>query len=259
MPRHAEFNRDNVIDQATSVFWERGYARTSVGDLVSATGLQPGSLYAAFGNKKGLFLEVIDRYNRGFVGRIRSLRDAPGRSIDKLEGLLQQVVEDTAAGKANHGCLTVNALPGNGFEADVSRETLSLTTIGEWRPGAPVNLERALTLDTPLGGHLVSGHVDGIGRVLERRDDGIVVPMSTTHSSVAVILNAGGAHLDLTVLGEMPVARVISAEIAWGEQAACIAATLEHECDVRELAEHLRSWATGRGWSVTVAPLPRPG
>ena len=110
MPRHAEFNRDNVIDQATGVFWERGYARTSVGDLVSATGLQPGSLYAAFGNKKGLFLEVIDRYNRGFVGRIRSLRDAPGRSIDKLEGLLQQVVEDTAAGKANHGCLTVNAL-----------------------------------------------------------------------------------------------------------------------------------------------------
>ena len=80
MPRHAEFDRDNVIDQATSVFWERGYAKTSVGDLVSATGLQPGSLYAAFGNKKGLFLEVIDQYNRGFVGRIRALRDTPGRS-----------------------------------------------------------------------------------------------------------------------------------------------------------------------------------
>jgi hypothetical protein len=83
--------------------------------------------------------------------------------------------------------------------------------------------------------------------------------MSATHSSVAVILNAGGAHLDLTVLGEVPGARVVSAEIAWGEQAACIAATLEHECDARELADRLRSWATGRGWSVTVAPLRRPG
>jgi TetR/AcrR family transcriptional repressor of nem operon len=110
MPRHAEFDRDDVVHQATYVFWERGYARTSVSDLVDATGLQPGSLYAAFGNKKGLFLEVIDQYNRGFVGRIRALRDAPGRSIDKLEGLLQQVVEDTARGGAHHGCLTVNAL-----------------------------------------------------------------------------------------------------------------------------------------------------
>lgn len=110
MPRHAEFDRDTVIHEATSVFWERGYAKTSVGDLVSATGLQPGSLYAAFGNKKGLFLEVIDQYNRRYVARIRALRDTPGRSIDKLESLLQQVVEDTAAGTAKRGCLTVNAL-----------------------------------------------------------------------------------------------------------------------------------------------------
>ena len=83
--------------------------------------------------------------------------------------------------------------------------------------------------------------------------------MPAKHASVAVILNAGGAHLDLTVLGDVPGARVVSAEIAWGEQAACVAATLEHECDVRELAEQLRAWATGRGWSVTVAPLLRPG
>ena len=69
-------------------------------------------------------------------------------------------------------CLTVIALHGDGFEADVSRETLSLTTLGQWRPGTAVNLEKALTLGTPLGGHLVSGHVDGVGRVIERRDDG---------------------------------------------------------------------------------------
>ena len=110
MPRQAEFDRDNVLDRATTVFWERGYGKTSVGDLVTATGLQPGSLYAAFGNKKGLFLEVIDRYNHGSVGRINALRAVPGRSIEKLEGLLQQLVENTATGKAERGCLTVNAL-----------------------------------------------------------------------------------------------------------------------------------------------------
>lgn len=62
-------------------------------------------------------------------------------------------------------CLTVTELPGDGYWADVSPETLSLTTLGQKGVGDPVNLERSLTLNTPLGGHLVSGHVDGVGRV----------------------------------------------------------------------------------------------
>ena len=62
-------------------------------------------------------------------------------------------------------CLTVTDLPGDGFWADVSPETLSLTTLGGKGIGDPVNLETSLTLSTPLGGHLVSGHVDGVGHV----------------------------------------------------------------------------------------------
>ena len=69
-------------------------------------------------------------------------------------------------------CLTVIELPGNGFWADVSGETLARTTFGDLKPGAAVNLEKALTPTTRLGGHLVSGHVDGVGTVLERGDDG---------------------------------------------------------------------------------------
>ena len=72
----------------------------------------------------------------------------------------------------NGVCLTAVALSGAEFSADVSRETLSLTTLGGLKPGSPVNLEKALTLATPLGGHLVSGHVDGMGEILERHDDG---------------------------------------------------------------------------------------
>ncbi len=68
-------------------------------------------------------------------------------------------------------CLTTVDLPGDGFWADVSKETLSRTTLGSLRVGDAVNLEKALTPNTRLGGHLVSGHVDGIGTVLDRRED----------------------------------------------------------------------------------------
>jgi riboflavin synthase len=71
----------------------------------------------------------------------------------------------------NGVCLTAVDLPGDGFKADVSRESLDLTTLHSLGPGSPVNLEKALTLNTRLGGHLVSGHVDGVGRVIDRRED----------------------------------------------------------------------------------------
>lgn len=62
-------------------------------------------------------------------------------------------------------CLTVTELTGEGYWADVSPESLSLTTLGTKAIGDSVNLETSLTLSTPLGGHLVSGHVDGVGHV----------------------------------------------------------------------------------------------
>ena len=68
----------------------------------------------------------------------------------------------------NGVCLTATALGADWFSADVSAETLRLTTLGDLTPGAAVNLERALTLATPLGGHLVSGHVDGVGELIDR-------------------------------------------------------------------------------------------
>ena len=66
----------------------------------------------------------------------------------------------------NGVCLTVVAFNARYFEADASNETLSLTTLGGLVPGAPVNLERAMRPTDRLGGHLVSGHVDGVGKVL---------------------------------------------------------------------------------------------
>jgi len=71
----------------------------------------------------------------------------------------------------NGVCLTVVAFDAGHFEADASNETLALTTLGGLGEGAPLNLERAMRPTDRLGGHLVSGHVDGVGRVLEVRED----------------------------------------------------------------------------------------
>jgi riboflavin synthase len=75
-------------------------------------------------------------------------------------------------------CLTAVTLDADHFGADVSAETLALTTAGRWQPGTAVNLERALTPVTPLGGHLVSGHVDAVGHLRSRADDARSVRLS---------------------------------------------------------------------------------
>ena len=84
-------------------------------------------------------------------------------------------MSDVALGDSiavNGVCLTVIAMSDASFTADVSTETLSLTSLGYLSTGYDVNLEKALTLQTRLGGHLVSGHVDGLGEVVSRHNDG---------------------------------------------------------------------------------------
>lgn len=71
----------------------------------------------------------------------------------------------------NGVCLTAVELSATGFAADVSLETLSLTTIGNWQTGTRVNLEKSLMPQSRMGGHIVSGHVDGMGEVVSRSPD----------------------------------------------------------------------------------------
>ncbi|MEM0954558.1 MAG: riboflavin synthase [Pseudomonadota bacterium] len=69
-------------------------------------------------------------------------------------------------------CLTVTELPGDGYWCDVSNESLAFTTLGDLTLGSKVNLEKSLTPESRLGGHIVSGHVDGVGEVVSFADDG---------------------------------------------------------------------------------------
>lgn len=107
------------------------------------------------------------------VGRIAAFEERGGDQRIRIDAgaldLSQVSVGDSIA--VNGVCLTAVELRAQGFAADVSRESLSLTTLGKLKAGARVNLEQALRLSTPLGGHLVSGHVDGVGTLLEVRED----------------------------------------------------------------------------------------
>ena len=84
-------------------------------------------------------------------------------------------MSDVALGDSiavNGVCLTAVEFDQNSFVADVSNETIEHTATGKLQQGSEVNLEKALTLATRLGGHMVSGHVDGVGEVVARFDDG---------------------------------------------------------------------------------------
>ena len=77
-------------------------------------------------------------------------------------------------------CLTVVAVERGAFSVEASAETLACSTLGKWREGSAVNLERALTVGDELGGHIVSGHVDGVAEIVERRPEGDSVRFSIT-------------------------------------------------------------------------------
>lgn len=112
----------------------------------------------------------------GIIQAIGTIRDLQTKGGDLRLSIATGKLDlaDVALGDSiavNGVCLTAIALDNDGFAADVSRETLNLTSLGNLTRGSFVNLEKALTLQTRLGGHLVSGHVDGLGEILSRKED----------------------------------------------------------------------------------------
>jgi riboflavin synthase len=176
------------------------------------------------------------------VGRIREL--APSAQgdlslsieVDQLD-LSQTQLGDSIA--VSGVCLTAVEVQPRAFRADVARATLAVTTIGRWTRGRRVNLEPALRAGEALGGHLVAGHVDGIGEVVARRGDArsqtlrVRVPEtlqryvarkgSITLDGVSLTVNqVEGAEFELnlvphtlavTTLGELAVGDAVNVEI----------------------------------------------
>lgn len=107
MTRVKQFDRNEVLDLAMTLFWERGYAATSIQDLVEATGVNRGSLYATFGNKKRLFLAVLDQY-ADRVGKplMAELEGTdPRRAIERM---FESIIRRTSDPRWPRGCLNTN-------------------------------------------------------------------------------------------------------------------------------------------------------
>lgn len=135
------------------------------------------------------------------LGSVVSFDD--GRLVVRMGG--EAATGDSIA--VNGTCLTVVAAEGGRLAFDVSAETLARTALGRLRPGARVNLERPLTLLARLGGHLVQGHSDGVGEVVERRpepDGGARVRVRVPDDVSRFVVEKGSIALDgvsLTVAG----------------------------------------------------------
>ena len=113
----------------------------------------------------------------------------------------KKVLENLKIGDSvavNGACLTVVRMDDSGFTADVMPETVRLTNIGSLQPGSRVNLERTLRLCDGLDGHIVSGHVEGLGTVSEQRPEGIavVVTISTPPELLKYIIKKGSIAID---------------------------------------------------------------
>ncbi|MBT5900765.1 MAG: TetR/AcrR family transcriptional regulator [Opitutaceae bacterium] len=108
MARPPQFDRTEVLEKATQLFWERGYRGASVSDLVKATGLLPGSIYASFGNKEGMFIACLDYY--GAQGdALRSQFESDSSPLTVLRNFFFAIVEMAADGDGSRGCFLVNA------------------------------------------------------------------------------------------------------------------------------------------------------
>ncbi len=107
------------------------------------------------------------------IGKVRAVRDTDRDRRFEIETRFDLATIDIGASIAHAGCcLTVVEKGAGWFAVEVSAETLDKTTLGDWVTGRPVNLERSARVGDELGGHIVSGHVDGVGEVVSVRSEG---------------------------------------------------------------------------------------
>ncbi len=91
----AQFDRDEVVENAIQLFWQHGYSASSMQQVVKATGLQPGSIYLAFKNKEGLFREALDAYSDHSKKRIKDALDGPDGVLKGICKVLESMIEQS--------------------------------------------------------------------------------------------------------------------------------------------------------------------
>ena len=133
------------------------------------------------------------------LGTVR--RVLPGARAGKIVIGAHKVLEDVHIGDSiavNGVCLTVVSASADEFTADVMPETLRKSGLGTLKAGDPVDLERAMAADGRFGGHIVSGHIDGVGRIVETRpeENAVIVTVSAPPEILALIVEKGSIAID---------------------------------------------------------------
>ncbi|MDE7374568.1 MAG: riboflavin synthase [Odoribacter sp.] len=133
------------------------------------------------------------------IGKIKAVRRGTRSIVLEVEAV--KVLEGTRIGDSiatNGVCLTVTALGSGCFSADVMPETMSRSNLGLLKPGDRVNLERALCLNSRLGGHIVAGHVDGTGRIVgkEQDENAIWITVAASPEVLRYMIEKGSIAID---------------------------------------------------------------
>ncbi len=119
MARPPQFNRSEVLEKATHLFWERGYRGVSISDLVKATGLLPGSIYAGFGNKEGLFVACLEHYSAQ-GDALRAQFESAESPLAVVRNFYTAMSDQAASSDDRRGCFLVNA----SLECDDSEQSI---------------------------------------------------------------------------------------------------------------------------------------
>jgi TetR/AcrR family transcriptional repressor of nem operon len=109
MGRPVEYDQNKVLDSVVKLFWEQGFEATSMKNICEVTGLKPGSVYAAFGSKRALFLAAIDAYFEQSIDNLKAILAGEGTPMERVRELFMYIVGDTCR-EDSHGCLLVNTL-----------------------------------------------------------------------------------------------------------------------------------------------------
>jgi len=121
--RPRSFCKDQALDRALEVFWRKGFEGASICDLTEAMGINPPSLYSAFGNKENLFRQALDRYAAVYAKRRADVLAAPV-AREAIESLLRDAARNLTDKSSPVGCLYVQAIAGAGEHAACIREML---------------------------------------------------------------------------------------------------------------------------------------
>ncbi|MCU7830270.1 MAG: TetR/AcrR family transcriptional regulator [Candidatus Thiodiazotropha sp. (ex Myrtea sp. 'scaly one' KF741663)] len=110
MSRPAKFDRDLVLERAMQAFWDQGYCSTSVATLTQTTQLNPGSIYAAFESKQGLFLATLDHYGKRSVEEITQTVNSAETPLEGIRELFRQLATNVKKPKSERSCFLVNTV-----------------------------------------------------------------------------------------------------------------------------------------------------